>query len=625
MTTIYPAYPNVTVRIWNGQGAATGPGFQQMIMINQSAVFQNVSWDGGNVRFCIGGNALYSWRENATVWWVLIPGGIPAGSAVAVNMAFLSKSSEYDGVRAGEAPQLSATYAEYDNGRLVFPVLYENFAGTALNYSVWQNVSGGGDYSVNDGLIGVGSGMGAWGTVDSRKDYDNEKYSFDFLADFSSFNGQNLPTKEVAYNPPNTDVPQFGVSDTYGDYSLWWAIDTGHHIVTTSSSKTSSPGMFTLWADSSGPELSLSYGSAYTLNYSVPAEAPVGFGVMQGSIFVQYVRMRTTPPEGIMPSVSFSNPSALSPAYPNVTVRITNSQDPAVLRDFQQMLAINSSAIFQNVSADGGNVRFYLGQQELYSWRENSTVWWVLIPGGIPEYSTVTINMTFLPKSAEYDGYYAGEAPQLSPAYAEYDNGRLAFPALYDNFAGTSLNSTLWQVLAGGSRFKVDDGLTVTGGGSDWASMDSENSYNPKTYAMDFLANYSAFYGDEYPYKMIAYNPPDTDLGATSSHNTTYPQFGLTDSYESYSLWGFNGAGNPTVASTGKGRTSQPSIFTLEANDTGASLAIYYESKAKMSFAVPAAAPVGVGALQGTVFVQYVRMRAAPPDGVMPQAVFTPG
>ena len=53
-----------------------------------------------------------------------------------------------------------------------------------------------------------------------------------------------------------------------------------------------------------------------------------------------------------------------------------------------------------------------------------------------------------------------GEAPQLSPSYAEYDDGASVFTN-YWNFAGTSLPSG-WTV--GGGTATVDNGLTYTAG-----------------------------------------------------------------------------------------------------------------------------------------------------------------
>jgi hypothetical protein len=65
-------------------------------------------------------------------------------------MVFLSKSTEFDGVQAGEAPTLPGTYAQYDNGANVF-AFYDDFAGTSIS-SAWNTVGAQGTYSVDNGL-----------------------------------------------------------------------------------------------------------------------------------------------------------------------------------------------------------------------------------------------------------------------------------------------------------------------------------------------------------------------------------------------------------------------------------------------------------------------------------------
>jgi len=63
----------------------------------------------------------------------------------------------------GEAPQLSPSYGQYDDGASVFS-FYDNFAGTSLNTNIWIAVTTGGSVTVNNGVTiqdnGAGSGEG---------------------------------------------------------------------------------------------------------------------------------------------------------------------------------------------------------------------------------------------------------------------------------------------------------------------------------------------------------------------------------------------------------------------------------------------------------------------------------
>lgn len=150
-----PGIPNgtsyVPITITNSQGAATPSTFQQMVQFSPSSYTQYEAADLGNIRFYLAGTALYSWCEancsraagGKALFWVNLPGGIPAGGNVLVYMAFQTPNTlEYDGVYAGEAPQLSTSYGQYDNGGSVFGN-YQNFAGTSSSLpNPWQCVTG---------------------------------------------------------------------------------------------------------------------------------------------------------------------------------------------------------------------------------------------------------------------------------------------------------------------------------------------------------------------------------------------------------------------------------------------------------------------------------------------------
>ncbi|MEM0149880.1 MAG: hypothetical protein QXW10_03230, partial [Candidatus Micrarchaeaceae archaeon] len=134
-----------------------------------------------------------------------------------------------------------------------------------------------------------------------------------------------------------------------------------------------------------------------------------------------------------------------------VPITLTNSQSSAVPAQFQQMITFAPSSYSTYEKPNLGNIRFYYGNRELYSWCEanctstsaGNVIFWVRLPVAIPPSQAKVIDMYFMPYSTNYDGTYAGEAPQLSPTYAEYDNGAKVFTN-YWNFAGTTLPSS-WQ------------------------------------------------------------------------------------------------------------------------------------------------------------------------------------
>ena len=84
--------------------------------------------------------------------------------------------------------------------------------------------------------------------------------------------------------------------------------------------------------------------------------------------------------------------------YANVIIQIPitlhNSQPQATPAPFQQMITVNALNYSNYEATNLGNIRFYLGQQELYSWCESncsssssSATFWIKLPNGIPAYT----------------------------------------------------------------------------------------------------------------------------------------------------------------------------------------------------------------------------------------------
>ncbi len=168
-----------------------------------------------------------------------------------------------------------------------------------------------------------------------------------------------------------------------------------------------------------------------------------------------YPAQSPTPPSTIYATSSVPNPatssipntSTISP--PSPTIVITNSQPLQTSSPFQQIVTFNPSAYSAYEATDLGNIRFYQGSTELYSWCESGcsssstdAVFWLKLPEGINAYSSVQVNVLFGPKYEEYDGIYAGEAPQLSSIYGQYDNGANVFLIYFNGDASPSLFTT---------------------------------------------------------------------------------------------------------------------------------------------------------------------------------------
>lgn len=165
MTTSY-----VPITLTNNQATATPVNFQQMITVNSSLYTASENSGLQNVEFSTGpgatGTILQAWIESgasnassATVYWVNLGANTIAsgGGTRTIYINFMSTSIMSSAGPTGEAPQLSAPYANLDNGTLVFP-FYDDFKGTSFNPASNWFISGI-TYSVNNGFTATATAI----------------------------------------------------------------------------------------------------------------------------------------------------------------------------------------------------------------------------------------------------------------------------------------------------------------------------------------------------------------------------------------------------------------------------------------------------------------------------------
>jgi hypothetical protein len=135
----------------NSPPSGTGD-YQQLVNITYPSQY-GINTAYSNFQFALSNDTLlYAWTQdaNSSVMqvWVKMP--------FDTSTIYLQVLPSFENVLSatgytGEAPQLSPTYGEYDNGASVF-VHYNNFAGTTLP-SDYYVTSNGGTYSVNNGVF----------------------------------------------------------------------------------------------------------------------------------------------------------------------------------------------------------------------------------------------------------------------------------------------------------------------------------------------------------------------------------------------------------------------------------------------------------------------------------------
>ena len=263
---------SVPITLTNTQQYATPIGFQQVLDIN-SRRFPMINSNWTNVDFTdAAGEPLQAWVEsNCTsssthvMFWLNVSPGIGADGSLPLNVTFAS-GDDYDGVWLGEAPQLSSTYGQHDNGPTVFPVLYQNFAGTDAP-SGWTAYSG--SVAVNDGLsIAFTSGTNNRFWTDA--DYGlNGSQVLDFYG--------NITGSGVGFT--NTE---FGYVETGGPAAGWGISGSTLEDMTGGTQGNVNPSglnhiFSTYWPSSSSSSFDYDYGTMETLTTGLPSsQYPVG-------------------------------------------------------------------------------------------------------------------------------------------------------------------------------------------------------------------------------------------------------------------------------------------------------------------------------------------------------------
>ncbi len=310
-------------------------------------------------------------------------------------------------------------------------------------------------------------------------------------------------------------------------------------------------------------------------------------------------------------------------------LEVTNAQPSPVPSPFDLEVVVNSLAYESYEASNLQNVEFTtLAGAVVPSWIESgasstatSTVYWLRWTGGIPAGGSVNLSMDFAsPSTRLFDGVLVGEAPTLSPSYGEYDNGRYVFP-LYDNFAGPTLNTSLWSVGPSTSA-RAFDGLTVAFSGPNAyfgsvasyapgevfdvsilsiGDLDNIGFFTPTGYLSGYHAYPGAFVrtacGNTYPDQM------GPDGGEANTCGSVYGVFGNTES----------------IAGTYEVQTLSSTSAYLTVNGAASYGGAQSEPVTTDAPSYPVIAGIVGG---GTVGAQWALVRPLPPNGVMPSVRF---
>jgi len=324
----------VPITITNSQSSATPSPFQQMIQINEGNYANYIAYNGNIANFEFftqSGSVLPAWIESnnsgTLTVWINLPNGIPVSSSLTIYLGFASKTTNLlsnsgtSGI--GEAPQLSSTYAEYDDGASVFNN-YWNFAGTTMP-SGW-NTAETANLIVNNGVSFTGASTGG----NAAQIVYTTTIPRPLVIEYYAYSSGTNPIASVAYVNIYGSPFASGYSTYFADFGGNCSNKTQETIrswtsgsFTAQASNNDCPPAtsYNIWTLSLGPtggpiSAIINYGSTPapvtwtdSLNYNNYYVALSSWW-NDKTIHIQYARVRAYPPNGVMPSVTFGGLSA---------------------------------------------------------------------------------------------------------------------------------------------------------------------------------------------------------------------------------------------------------------------------------------------------------------------------
>ena len=286
---------------------------------------------GQNVEFFYSnGTVIPSWLESysgsSAIWWLKL-GSIPASSSITVYMGIAPTSTNlFNTVNDGEAPQLTcpnpsdtascSTYAEYDDGANVFNY-YTNFAGTSLP-SGWSVTQGGGspfNYTIENGLLLQTGSSGSAVIQYTTRPFNFQTNVLEALGAMETNGcmefGAGLLDNDGPCGGPNST----GIGTDTNDLYYWIRPDGDDevgfpnpiHVGTTLY-------VMSQWESTTQLYGEINYGDLDTTSSTFVPDTSLYISVniaertvLNSKMYLQWVRVRAYPPNGVMPSVSFGS------------------------------------------------------------------------------------------------------------------------------------------------------------------------------------------------------------------------------------------------------------------------------------------------------------------------------
>ena len=299
----------IPITISNTQTSATSTGLQEMLKMNWNSYSSLLANPVSNINFVDPtGNPLYAWIENGTsnvatnsvVWVNLGTNTIPANGAITIFLEIYSTGSNQLSPTGsmGECPTCTGSYGQYDNGPKVFNY-YDNFNGTSLS-SAWTSTDATHIVThVNNGLT-ITSSASAWSGLEN-----NYVFLYNQTVD-SLFNEVNA--SEYSEGGPQGSAGQACQFEARQSNVIYHIENSGCTSVTNSPYTAGDQELLTgYW--SATPVLDANYTQEATATFSGTVSTTgldlfvySNIAPSKAGSFVQWIRVRTSPPNNVMPT-----------------------------------------------------------------------------------------------------------------------------------------------------------------------------------------------------------------------------------------------------------------------------------------------------------------------------------
>ncbi len=324
-----------------------------------------------------------------------------------------------------------------------------------------------------------------------------------------------------------------------------------------------------------------------------------------------------------------------------VPITLANTQGSAFAHGSQIMISVNSLKYQRYESSNLGNIEFFYSNGTVIdSWLEGNianeqqtsnlytsanTIYWVEInPANtfLAADSSNTIYMGFATNTINlFSNSITGEAPQLSPSYAQYDNGGNVFNT-YLNFNGVQQPAS-WTFTSTGGSITVSNGLSITSeSGESSALYYASSAYDPQGNVIDGYITSNTANKDE----LVGWTQGDPTGTNSGWWGLPYNAIGAgagggnPGSFELVNV--NNGNGHNNKASS---NPSNPFVASASWQGTSASATWNYSTVESNSTVISASSAYLMMYVNNgqTLDVQWFRERLEPPSGVMASASFS--